>query len=51
MTPLGIFGDIFSDPVFVALLIALLAFVFFIYLFIRRTLTGFQEGMQKGQGR
>ncbi|WP_227353381.1 DUF7859 family protein [Haladaptatus salinisoli] len=49
MEPLGLLGDAFGDPVFVGLLVAILAFVFFIYLFIRRTLTGFQEGMRKGQ--
>ncbi|WP_266078972.1 DUF7859 family protein [Haladaptatus caseinilyticus] len=49
MQPVGIIGDLLSDPVFVGLLVAILAFVFFIYLFIRRTLTGFQEGVQKGQ--
>jgi hypothetical protein len=49
MTPLGIFGNLFQDPVFVALVVALLGFVFFVYLFVRRTLTGFQEGVEKGQ--
>ncbi|WP_433626196.1 hypothetical protein [Halomicrococcus sp. NG-SE-24] len=49
MTPLGLFGDLLQDPVFVGLLVVLLAFVFFIYLFVRRTITGFQEGINKGQ--
>jgi hypothetical protein len=49
MEPLGIIGNTLNDPLFVALLVIMLAFVFFVYLFIRRTLTGFQEGMQKGQ--
>ncbi|WP_458188902.1 DUF7859 family protein [Haladaptatus sp. NG-WS-4] len=49
MEPLGLIGDLLSDPVFIGVLVALLAFVFFVYLFIRRTLTGFKEGVQKGQ--
>ncbi|GAA0224908.1 hypothetical protein ACFFQF_09890 [Haladaptatus pallidirubidus] len=49
MQPIDIVGEYLGDPVFVGLLVAILAFVFFIYLFVRRTLTGFQEGMQKGQ--
>jgi hypothetical protein len=39
-------------PVFYGMLAALLLFFFFIYLFIRRTLLGFKEGMDEGrQGR
>lgn len=38
-----------GDPVFVGLLIALLLFVFFMYLLVRRTLMGLQEGYQKGR--
>jgi F0F1-type ATP synthase membrane subunit b/b' len=49
MTPLGIFDGLFQDPVFLALLVALLGFVFFLYLFVRRTITGFQEGVERGQ--
>lgn len=49
MEPLGIVGNTLNDPLFVGLLVIMLGFVFFVYLFIRRTLTGFQEGMQKGQ--
>jgi len=33
-----------SDPMFYVLLALLLAFVFFCYLFVRRTLLGFREG-------
>ncbi|MCO8242863.1 MULTISPECIES: hypothetical protein [unclassified Haladaptatus] len=49
MEPLGIFGKVLHDPLFIGLLVIMLAFVFFIYLFIRRIMTGFQEGIQKGQ--
>jgi hypothetical protein len=49
MTPLGLFGDLLQDPVFVGLVVALLAFVFFVYLFVRRTVTGFREGIDEGQ--
>jgi hypothetical protein len=38
------------DPILVGLLVLLLGFVFFMYLFIRRTVTGFQEGVQSGKG-
>jgi len=36
-------------PVFYGMLAALLLFFFFIYLFIRRTLLGFKEGMDEGR--
>ncbi len=49
MEPLGVFTKALQDPLFVGLLVVILAFVFFIYLFIRRIMTGFQEGVQKGQ--
>lgn len=49
MELLGVFGKVLHDPLFVGLLVIMLAFVFFIYLFIRRIMTGFQEGIQKGQ--
>lgn len=39
----------FSDPIFVGLLIVLLLFVFFMYLLVRRTLLGLQEGFEKGR--
>lgn len=39
----------FTDPVFVGLLIALLVFVFFMYLLVRRTLMGLREGYEKGR--
>ena len=40
---------IFDDPVFLGILAALLVFVLFIYLFIRRTILGFKEGMEQGR--
>lgn len=33
-----------ADPMFYVLLVLVLAFVFFCYLLIRRTLLGFREG-------
>ena len=38
----------FDDPLILALLAAILVFFFFLYLMIRRTLTGFREGIEKG---
>ena len=38
----------FDDPLILALLAAILLFFFFLYLMIRRTLTGFREGIEKG---
>lgn len=40
----------FGDPVFLGLVGALLVFFFFIYLFVRRTLTQFREGFERGGG-
>lgn len=37
------------DPVLIALVVALVAFFFFIYLFLRRIATGFREGMESGR--
>lgn len=39
----------FADPVFLALLAALVVFFFFIYLFLRRISTGFREGYERGK--
>jgi len=36
------------DPVLVGMVVVMLAFVFFIYLMLRRTITGFMQGMQEG---
>jgi hypothetical protein len=37
------------DPVLVGIVVVMLAFVFFVYLFLRRTATAFKEGV-KGKG-
>jgi lipopolysaccharide export LptBFGC system permease protein LptF len=39
------------DPVLIAIVAIMLGFVFFVYLFLRRTLTGFKEGLDQGKGR
>ncbi|MEF8853168.1 MAG: hypothetical protein V5A44_12180 [Haloarculaceae archaeon] len=43
-------GDIVStlleDPVLLGIVVVLFAFVFFVYLFLRRTVTAFKQGMQ-----
>jgi hypothetical protein len=39
------------DPVLVGIVVIILGFVFFVYLFLRRTLKGFKEGMEQGKGR
>ena len=36
-------------PAFYALAAAFLLFVFFMFLFLRRTLTGFKEGVESGK--
>ena len=42
--------EAFSDPIFVGLLVALLAFALFMYLLVRRTLLGLREGYDRGRG-
>ncbi|WP_081927059.1 DUF7859 family protein [Halobellus rufus] len=37
-----------SNPALVVLLVFLLGFVFFAYLFVRRTLTGLRDGFDEG---
>lgn len=39
------------NPVVVGLLVAMLGFVFFMYLLVRRTLMGLREGYESGQRR
>lgn len=39
------------DPVLIGIVVVMLLFVFFIYLFLRRTVTGFREGMNQGRGK
>lgn len=37
------------DPAFLFILLALLLFVFFLFLLIRRTVVGFREGVDRGK--
>jgi len=37
-----------SNPALIVLLVFLLGFVFFAYLFVRRTLTGLRDGFDEG---
>ncbi len=39
----------FTDPMLFGMVAALLLFFFFVYLMIRRTLVGFQEGVDEGR--
>ena len=45
----GVVDFFLGEPVFTALLIVMLLFVFFSYLFVRRTLTGLREGYDQGR--
>jgi hypothetical protein len=47
----GIVDVFVSNPVFTGLLVVMLAFVFFMYLLLRRTLLGLREGYDSGRGR
>ncbi len=38
------------SPVLAAIVVIMAAFVFFVYLMIRRTLTQFKEGVNRGRG-
>jgi ABC-type uncharacterized transport system permease subunit len=38
-----------ADPIVLGILVALLLFVFFVYLMLRRTVTGFKEGVDRGR--
>jgi len=42
-------ASLFNDPLVLGFLVILLGFVLFMYLFIRRTLTGFREGMENSR--
>ncbi|WP_276299644.1 hypothetical protein [Halorussus lipolyticus] len=42
-------ASIVNDPLVLGFLVILLGFVFFMYLFVRRTLTGFKEGVENGR--
>lgn len=47
----GMVDFVVSNPVFTGLLVVMLAFVFFMYLLVRRTLLGLREGFDAGRGR
>lgn len=47
--PLASVFGVEVDPVLVALVAIMLGFVFFVYMFIRRTVTGFQEGIEQSR--
>jgi preprotein translocase subunit YajC len=40
-----------ADPIMLGILAIILLFVFFMYLMLRRTVTGFKEGVEDGQDR
>jgi branched-subunit amino acid ABC-type transport system permease component len=42
-------GGFDVDPVLVFIVVVMLGFVFFVYLFLRRTLSGFKEGINQGR--
>lgn len=44
----GFLDFVAGNPVFVGLVVALLVFIFFMYLFLRRTLTGLRDGYDEG---
>ncbi|EJN59641.1 DUF7859 family protein [Halogranum rubrum] len=45
----GVGDFLVQNPIFTGLLIVMLLFVFFSYLFLRRTLTGLREGYDQGR--
>lgn len=54
MTPLAglldpLFDFVGQNPILVGLVVVMLGFVFFMYLFVRRTLTGLREGYDQGR--
>ena len=38
------------DPVLVGIVVLMVVFVFFLYLMVRRTLTQFKQGVDRGKG-
>lgn len=40
-----------ADPIMLGILALILLFIFFMYLMLRRTVTGFKEGVEDGQNR
>ena len=49
--PAGMLLQLDVDPVLVGLVLFLLLVVFFVFLFIRRIVTGFTEGLREGRER
>lgn len=54
MTPLAgpldpVFDFAGQNPIFVGLVAVMLLFIFFMYLFVRRTLLGLREGYEQGR--
>jgi len=45
------FDFLVSNPLFTVVLAALLGFIFFMYLLVRRSLQGLREGYEGGKGR
>jgi hypothetical protein len=50
----SIVGELFSflaaNPIFTLILVAMLGFIFFMYLLVTRTLQGLREGFDSGKG-
>ena len=44
----GVVEFVLSEPIFVGFVALILLFVFFGYLFVRRTVTGMREGFDEG---
>ncbi|WP_281062940.1 DUF7859 family protein [Halorussus pelagicus] len=42
-------ASVFNDPLVLGFLAVLLGFVLFMYLFVRRTITGFRDGVNNGR--
>jgi hypothetical protein len=43
------FSFVANNPLVVGFVVVLLGFFLFMYLFVRRTVTGFREGVQNGR--
>jgi hypothetical protein len=49
--PAGMLLQLDVDPVLVGLVLFLLLVIFFVFLFLRRIVTGFTEGLREGRER
>ena len=49
--PAGMLLQLDVDPVLVGLVLFLLLVIFFVFLFLRRIVTGFTEGLREGRQR